>query len=753
MKACFKTLWAAILLGTIAPPQAAEPGKPMYFQAPGTRQMIERLHEIAAQADPAANEFLNEQRAEIIRQQIAKTRDPNTFLQLQPQYATELLNQGKTEDAIHEFARLEEFAKKYNPEFLQQNKLLLRTQQAVSYMRLGEQENCLMNHSSDSCLLPIQGKGVHQLQRGSRGAIKILTELLDEHPQELGARWLLNICYMTVGEYPDKVPARWLIPPKAFASDYDIKRFPDVAPAVGINVEEISGGSVVEDFDGDGLLDIMISCRDVNGQLLFFHNNGDGTFADRTKAAGLWGLTGGLNLIHADYNNDGWPDVLVLRGAWWGKEGHYPSSLLRNNGDGTFTDVTEAAGLLRFRPTQTAVWFDFNGDGLLDLFIGNESTDGDPIPCELYRNNGDGTFTECAASAGVANIGYVKGVVSADYNNDGKPDLFLSRIGQSKILFRNDGPRDPAKGARSDWKFTDVAKEAGITEPLNSFSTWFFDYDNDGWPDLYVGSFFIRDVGDVAADYLGLPTQGEHPRLYHNNHDGTFTDVTDPMKLHKVIHGMGANFGDLDNDGWLDFYVGTGNPELDTLIPNRMFRNNGGKFFQEVTTSGGFGHLQKGHGVSFADLNNDGQQDVFEQMGGAFIGDRARTVLYANPGHDNHWITLKLEGVKSNRSAIGARIKVTVNGKEGERAIYRTVGSGGSFGASPLRQEIGLGQATEIKSIEVFWPVTGQTQVFKGAAMDRFYAVRENKPGLTELHLKTFKWPAADAMAGHHQEH
>jgi ASPIC and UnbV/FG-GAP-like repeat len=221
-------------------------------------------------------------------------------------------------------------------------------------------------------------------------------------------------------------------------------------------------------------------------------------------------------------------------------------------------------------------------------------------------------------------------------------------------------------------------------------------------------------------------------------------DVTAAAGLYKVLQAMGSNFGDLDNDGWLDFYVGTGDPDLSTVIPNRMFRNAGGRKFQEVTASGGFGHLQKGHGVSFADLDNDGDQDIYIVMGGAFPGDLAHNALFLNPGHGNHWITLKLQGVRSNRAAIGARIRVIVATADGERSIYKTVGSGGSFGASPLRQEIGLGQATAIRRIEIFWPVTGQSQVLDGVTMDRFYTVREGAGAPAVWKLKKFSMPSAN---------
>jgi hypothetical protein len=455
---------------------------------------------------------------------------------------------------------------------------------------------------------------------------------------------------------------------------------------------------------------------------------------------------GGLNIMQTDYNNDGWPDVLVLRGGWQGNLGRQPLSLLKNNGQGTFTDVTEEAGLLRFHPTQTAVWFDYNGDGWLDLFVGNESNPKSVEPCELFCNNGDGTFTECATASGVAVVGFVKGVASGDFNNDGRPDLYVSCLGQPNVLFRNDGPRSSKK---TEWRFTDVTAAAKVAEPIQSFPTWFFDYDNDGWLDLFVSGYFLNDVGVVAADYLGVPHGGERARLYHNNHDGTFTDVTKEAGLYKVLLAMGSNFGDLDNDGWLDFYLGTGDPDFSTLIPNRMFRNAEGKFFQDVTTSGGFGHLQKGHGISFADLNNDGQQDIYEVMGGAYPGDHYRNVLYVNPGNSNHWIQLKLEGVHSNRAAVGARIRVEVETAQGPRSIYKTVNTGGSFGANPLRQEIGLGQARSIRLVEIFWPATGQTQVVRHLDLDRFYKIREGELEAAPVALSTFPFPTTSSSHDH----
>ena len=724
------------------PEQATKIAAAILKESEGTRRMAALFEQITRDADPMRNPFRSSDQIPLLRARIAQTTDFGPLMDLRLQLVQALLLSGLPDEALKENQDVIRLVSQYEP---QDKKLLpqLLTTNALCYLRMGEQENCLLNHNADSCLFPIQGGGVYQLQRGSRGAVAVLTDLLGKYPGDLRARWLLNIACMTLGEYPAKVPPQWLIDPQLFASDYDIKRFPDVAALVGLDIEGKAGGVVVEDFDNDGFLDIMKSGWGLHDQLRLFHNNGDGTFTERTEQAGLIGEVSGLNMIQCDYNNDGWMDVLVLRGAWLRTEGHYPVSLLRNNGDGTFTDVTEAAGLLRFHPTNSAVWFDYNNDGWLDLFIANESAGRDSSPCELFRNNGDGTFTECAAENGVDFVGFFKGVASADYNNDGRPDLYLSRADGPKMLLRNDGPAGPDKSPSARWRFTDVADAAGVTDPPFSFPCWFWDYDNDGLPDIMVTGYSIQDVGDVAADYLGMPHSGQRAKLYHNNGDGTFSDVSKAMGVNKLLHAMGTNFGDLDNDGWLDFYVGTGNPDLSTLIPNRMFRNDGGKRFQEVTTSGGFGNLQKGHAIAFADLNNDGEQDVFSVVGGAAEADTAHSQIFANPGHGNNWLKLKLEGVKTNRAAIGARIKVVVQNDEGERAIYRTVGSGASFGANPMRQEIGVGRARIIKRVEIFWPVTGITQVVTGLTINHLYQIREGAAAPVLVEFKSFPWPTA----------
>jgi hypothetical protein len=753
-------LAAALILAAGLPGvmPAAAPRAPRddFVQPESTRRMINLIHEIRDRTNPLRDLIACSAQVPVLRAMEAQAASPAARLDLKVRLAKQLLQAGREQEALQEYDAIDAFITSTGlPRDAELDNNLL-TYRALCHLRIGERANCLLNHNADSCLFPLRGGGIHTLPEGARSAATVLTGLLQRYPGDLRARWLLNIAYMALGEYPEKVPAKWLLDPKLFASDYDIGRFPDVAAAAGLDAEGMAGGVVLEDFDGDGLLDVMVSSWGFRpeDQLRVYRNRGDGTFEERTNQAGLAGMVSGLNLLHCDYNNDGYPDVLVLRGGWMFTEGHYPVSLLRNNGDFTFTDVTEECGLISHRsPTQAAVWFDFNGDGWIDLFIANESLDQDVNPCELYRNNGDGTFTECAVANGVALQGYFKAVACADYDHDGRPDLFLSNRQGRSVLLHNDGPAGADRSPQAPWRFTDVTAAAGLDPVTRSFPAWFFDYDNDGWEDLMICGYTIQNVGDIAADVLGRPHPAAKARLYHNNGNGTFTDVSKAMGVSKLLHTMGNNFGDLDNDGWLDFYCGTGDPDLATLIPSRMFRNDGGRRFQDVTTAGGFGQLQKGHGIAFGDIDNDGDQDIFSVVGGAVESDLYHRQLFANPGHGNHWLKLQLVGVHSNRAAIGARVTVIVADPAGERRICRTVNTGSCFGSGPLRREIGLGQATAVRRVEIFWPVTGRTQVLTGLAPDHAYRVVEDASAAEPLSLPVFTLSTADGASHHHHHH
>lgn len=617
---------------------------------------------------------------------------------------------------------------------------------ALAYFRLGERNNCISNHAAESCIMPVQGLGVHQDTVGSRNAIRIYEKLLKSNSRDYESRWLLNLAYMTLGEYPDQVPPEYLIPGMQGDTVVNVKPFMDIAAGLHLDVKNQAGGSITEDFNNDGYIDLITSSWDINENVHYFQNNADGTFSDLTTQANLIGITGGLNMVQADYNNDGYMDIFILRGAWKGKYGNEPNSLLKNNGDGTFTDVTTIAGLLSFHPTQTATWNDFNNDGWIDLFIGNETSETyNTHPCEFYINNGDGTFREIAREANCNITQYVKGVTSGDYDRDGWKDIFISTMNNRKFLLKNKGVKN------SDVSFEDVTEKAGLGG-VNSrtFPTWFWDYNNDGWMDIFVCDYtFGQSLAiDAGAEKLGVQTGSPNKTyLMHNNHDGTFVNKAQEMGLNKVVFAMGANFGDIDNDGFLDMYLGTGNPSYRSVVPNKMFKNLGGEKFADVTTSARVGHLQKGHSVSFADLDNDGDQDIYSEMGGAFTGDAYQSALFLNPNEElNNWITIQLQGTKSNRAAIGTLVKITCTENGVKRTIYREVNSGGSFGSSPLRREIGIGKATQIDELEIRWHGSGEVQTFKNVKPNQFIKITEGDNNITPVSIKKLTWILPDQL-------
>jgi hypothetical protein len=485
----------------------------------------------------------------------------------------------------------------------------------------------------------------------------------------------------------------------------------------------------------------------LNDNVKLFISDGKGGFVDETDKAMLMGITGGLNAKQADFNNDGFMDILVLRGAWLDKGGEWPNSLLKNNGDGTFSDITIASGTLSFCPTETASWADVNNDGLIDFFIANENNNDNQFPCELYINNGNETFTNVAKDWGLAgNFGYAKAAIWSDFNNDGLQDLFISCLNYDNKLFMNRG----RIGNSKKFKFENIADKAGVILPKQSFPAIVFDYNNDGLEDIFCTSFpseKLSRVGEEAAlEILGKPSNAEKSRLFKNNGNETFTDVSKEMNLWKQTFAMGFSFGDIDNDGWLDIYAGTGAFEFTSLVPNRVFKNMEGKRFAEITHSSGMAHLQKGHGIAFGDLDNDGDQDIYTTLGGAVEGDNAHNALFANPNHVNHWITLQLKGKKGARDAQNSKVKITVSTPTGSQSYYHVVGSGGSFGANSIQLEAGLGKATKIESIEVSWYGNPKNkQVFKNVGMDQIVKLTE---GMAEIEKTGFKATPLQGKSG-----
>ena len=415
--------------------------------------------------------------------------------------------------------------------------------QGVVALRRGETENCVMCRGESSCILPIAPAAVHTNPDGSRLAIKHFTEYLDRFPDDLAVRWLLNLAHMTLAEHPKKVEPRFLLSLDHFTrNEFDIGKFRDIGDRAGVNRFNLAGGAVLEDFDDDGRLDLATTTFDPVEPMRYYRNAGDGTFEDRTAAAGLLGQLGGKNLVQTDYNNDGRMDLFVSRGAWFLLP--MPQSLLRNDGGGKFTDVTEHAGLKTPITSTSSRWADYDNDGWLDVFLLGEKQ-----PNTLYHNRGDGTFENVTARAGVVQDVklFCKGADWIDYDNDDYPDLFIDNMQGDARLYHNN----------RNGTFTDATRSMGIDGPHEGFSCWAWDYDNDGWLDIFATCYHF-EMQDAVKGLLGRPHEGPTNRLFKNVAGKRFEDRTKAAGLDLVFGAMGSNFGDLDNDGFLDFYLGTG---------------------------------------------------------------------------------------------------------------------------------------------------------------------------------------------------
>jgi hypothetical protein len=614
----------------------------------------------------------------------------------------------------------------------------LRWRRGVVWLRLGELANCVDGHGQESCIFPLQAGGQHTRDPlPAENALADFLAAIEGKEQPLASeRWLTNVVAMQTGQYPDALPERLRLPKRMWEARSDpATRFTDVALSAGINVRDMCGGVVVEDLDGDGLLDIVSTSANYSQPVRYYRNQGNGRFEDLTEPSGLAPQTGAFNVRAADYDNDGDMDLLLVRGAFLKDLGQVRRSLMRNDGQGRFEDVAKQAGLAGpAYPTGTAAWCDYDGDGHLDVFVANESTDPvqSPYPCQLFRNKGDGTFQDVAPKAGVDAVLYAKGVAVGDIDNDGRQDLFVTDFSQrdlpppkrrGNVLFRNKG----------DGTFEDVTARMGVEgPPVRAFATAFFDYDNDGWLDLFIASYEAQMEKEVRP-YLGWKPQTGRTSLYRNDRGKRFVDVSRKVGLTAVHSYMGCSFGDIDHDGYLDLYLGTGAPRYEYLVPNVLLVNHAGREFQDATFDRGLGHLQKGHGIAFADFDQDGDQDIYSQLGGTFPGDSYFNALYANPGQvdPNHFLYVKLS---SKKPVLGSRIKVELDSPQGSRQVHRAVGFVSSFGYTPYRQEIGLGKASSVRAVEVRWP-SGRVQRFLKPPVDSLLELTDGQmePRVTRM--------------------
>ncbi len=546
-------------------------------------------------------------------------------------------------------------------------------------------------------------------------AARTAVEALQANPANERTRSWLWLTAQKMGGYPAYVPAALQIQIRA-GYDTPTLQFEDIAAKIGLDKTSAGRGIAIFDYDNDGYQDILIAAA--HGGCNLYHNNGDGTFSDVSIGSGWDSCVNGFALTVGDYNNDGFADVFVTRLGFYAGE----CQLFRNNGDGTFTDVTKEAGLKVWGPGFTASWIDYDGDGNLDLFIANNlgGLFERKTPNRLFHNNGDGTFTEVTEKAGLSTMWPTIGGAWGDYDNDGKPDLFLSNgLGRSQ-LYRNNG----------DGTFTDVSKEAGIDALCFGSPAFWWDYDNDGWLD--IGQFSWSDHEDVlyTLEHGEGPADGHPMRVYHNNRNGTFTEVGREIGLTGCFGTMSGNAGDFNNDGFMDVVLGNGSPKMDRLEPMIVLENDGTKF-HNITFSAGFPFLGKSHGVNMGDLFGDGRMSVLVAAGGAYPGDLLTTGVYCPTKLPGNYLNVRLKGTKSNRSAIGARVIVQAGGK----TQMREVSGGSNFGCLPLEQHFGLAKTEAIDSVEVRWP-SGLKQTFQGIPINKTVEFTEGQDSWLDVYLK-----------------
>ena len=601
---------------------------------------------------------------------------------------------------------------------LEPNNLEAMLQLGLAEFRLGEAdkaakrfENIIQNYRRHSGAYYYLG--VYHLRHGNlEKAVTNFKESLRLKPRDPETLWNLWTAYSQLGGYPADLPEEFKIKPwGGFVTPNSVGRdslFTDMAANLKMDKVDGGRGSAWGDYDNDGDEDI-VAVGTYQPHVLY-RNNGNGTFTNVADQAGIADPRGGWGSLFADYDNDGYLDLYITRGGW---SGAAENTLYHNNGDGTFTDVTHTAGVADPQSSFCAAWADYDNDGYLDLYIA-DGVIGDGAANVLYRNNGDGTFTNIAESAGVANTGNSLGTAWGDYDKDGYIDLHVVNFGQSNVLYRNNG----------DGTFTDVTSIAGMTLPVtDAFVTFFLDVDNDADLDIFIsnsGSFQAFIAGQITG---AAPHDGDRQVLYRNNGDGTFTDVTRESGLYHAFGAMGANFGDIDSDGYLDIYLATGAPQMGRLERDALFRNNGDGTFTDATLALGLGNIGKGHGVTFGDVDTDGDVDIYVPVGGAFIGDQWHNLFYQNTGTGNNWLTLKLVGVKSNRDGIGAKVTLRV----GDSVIYREVSGGCGFGSTnSLSLEIGLGKHTKVDTLEIVWP-SGQVDTHRNLSVNQKRVITEGK--------------------------
>ncbi|MBS1859151.1 MAG: VCBS repeat-containing protein [Acidobacteria bacterium] len=553
----------------------------------------------------------------------------------------------------------------------------------------------------------------HRAARFEQGAASGLAAM-EADPRNERARLWLFLSATRMGGYAETVPAEYRMEMKAGYEPTTL-RYEDIAAKIGLDKVSGGRGTAIFDYNNDGYLDIAITAG--HGGCSLYRNNGDGTFTDVSIESGLDTCVNGFSIVAGDYDNDGFVDLFVTRLGFYPGDG----TLYHNNGDGTFTDVTEKAGLQVWEPVFSGHWVDYDCDGKLDLFLAANvgGLFDRQSPHRLFHNNGDGTFTDVSAKCGLTTHSPAIGSAWGDYNNDGYPDLFLSGLGRPQ-LFRNNG----------DGTFTEVSRQAGFADSLIGSTCFWCDYDNDGWMDAvqYVWSEH-EDVIHTMKTGKG-PEDGQPIRIYHNNRDGTFTMKNREIGLDGCWGTMSGNCGDLNNDGYLDFLLGNGGSRMDRNEPLIILENDGAKF-RNVSFTAGVPYTGKNHGVNCADLFGDGRLSILVAGGGLYPADLLASSVFYPKELLGNYLNVRLRGTKSNRDAIGARITLHAGGKQQTREIA----GGTNFGCLPFEQHFGLGRLTAVDSLEIRWP-GGQVQRVDNPPVNDTIRITEGEAGWVKVYRR-----------------
>ncbi|MCB9231928.1 MAG: VCBS repeat-containing protein [Bacteroidia bacterium] len=561
--------------------------------------------------------------------------------------------------------------------------------------------------------------------QGAEASVQHFQSALRITPNDPKLLWMYNLAHLFANSYPQGLSQTQVIDFQKFQTDNSLQPFKEISQGMGLKEKGHAGGILMQDFNDDGLQDIFTTSMKLNENVRLYLQDETGKFKDLTEKAGLTGITGGCNAIIADYNNDNYPDIYLVRGGFIPDFVNQPNSLLRNNGDGTFTDVTQSSGLLSMHPSHTACFADFNKDGLTDLFVGNEFNSEQSLGdhyCELFLNSNSTNFEDQAKACGIEVNAMVKGAVAFDYDNDGWVDLYLSIFNGPNKLYHNQGVNK-----KGQLTFVEVAQKAHVAGPDQSWSAVALDINNDGWLDLVVPGYTM-EISDVFTDYFRKDRKTANPpKVYINRQDGSFNELAGVMGFNRTIPTMGLTAADLDNDGWMDLYFGTGGPGYEMLVPNAYLRNINGKAFEEVSTTTLTGVWDKTNEIAAGDLDNDGDIDLVLNCGGYFDGDASANKVFLNPGNKTaSWINFNLEGVSSNRSAIGAKITIWVKDEGTPRMIHRVVGMGSSMGSAPFTTSIGLGKIESLDKVTIDWP-SGSQQIFTDLTPGGTYSIKEGE--------------------------